>query len=86
MPASLQAEETFPELKALATAYGECLWDWSLIEAKLFLVFAAASGLVRSMTFEDTERRETLARTFFAINGMQIRVAITHALAATPVG
>jgi hypothetical protein len=40
----------------------------------------AASGLVRFMTFADTERRETLARTFFAINGMQIRVAITNAL------
>ena len=81
MPASLQAEETAPELKALAAAYGECLWDWSCIEAELFMVFMAASGLVRCATFTDTEHRKTLARTFFAIIGMAIRVEVTHALA-----
>ena len=73
--------ETAPELKALAAAYGECLWDWACIEARLFHVFTAASGLVRSLSPADTERQQTLARTFFAINGMRIRVAITHALA-----
>ncbi len=76
-----EAEETAPELKALATAYGECMWDWSLIEAELFLVFMAASSLTRCTTFEDTERRETLARAFFAVIGMKIRMGMTHALA-----
>ena len=78
---SQDAEETSPELKALAAAYGECLWVWSCIEAQLFLVFMAASGLTRCTTFEDTERRETLARAFFAVHGMKIRMDMTHALA-----
>ena len=76
-----QSEETNPDLKALAAAYGECLWDWASIEAQLFLVFMAASGLVRCATFADTEHRKMLARTFFAIIGMKIRVEVTHALA-----
>ena len=76
-----EAEDTAPELKALATAYGECLWVWSCIEAQLFLVFMAASGLTRCTTFEHTERRETLARAFFAVHGMKIRMDMTHALA-----
>ena len=77
----VEAEETNAELKALATAYGECIWEWSLIEAELFHVFRAASGLVISMTVRDTERQKTLARAFFAVKGFEIRLAMTHELA-----
>ncbi len=56
-------------------------WVWSRIEAELFLVFMAASGLARCMSFSDTEHRETLARTFFAVKGMEIRLGMTHVLA-----
>ena len=81
LPVGQESEEPGPELKALAAAYGECLWDWSLIETELFMVFTAASGLVRSMTLADTERHKTLAGTFFAVKGIEIRLAMTHALA-----
>ncbi len=77
-----EADETAPALlKALAAAYGECLWEWSCIETELFQVFTAASGLALSWTLADFERQETLGRTFFAVKGIETRLAMTHALA-----
>ena len=68
-------------LNGLAAAYGICLWNWSCIETELFYVFIAASGLPIPMTLADTEREETLRRTFFAVIGFEIRLAMTHELA-----
>lgn len=76
-----QATSPVDELDALAAAYGKCLWTWSEIEAQIFQIFAAASGLPAPGTAEEIERHAGLGTAFFAVNGVEIRIAMTDALA-----
>jgi hypothetical protein len=59
------------ELGPLKIAHSDALWHWATIESYLFYIFLAAVGA-------DSRNKEALKAAFFAINGFEMRLKMTH--------